>query len=151
SRMAYLLRQICGSLAEAHSMGLVHRDVKPANIFLTRRGGLFDFVKVLDFGLVKMAHGAEEANVTNPNALIGTPLYLSPEAVRDPETLDARADVYAVGAVGYFMLTGTPVFSGTTVLEICMKHVNELPEPPSRRSGKPMNPELEALLLSCLA
>src|SRR5262249_59169500 len=115
ARMAFILRQICGSLGEAHAAGLVHRDVKPANIFLTTRGGLHDFVKVLDFGLVKPVDGREQANVTNPNALMGTPLYLSPEAVNQPDAVDARADVYAVGAVGYFMLTGTPVFTGTTV------------------------------------
>jgi hypothetical protein len=150
-RMVYILRQICGSLAEAHAAGLVHRDIKPANILLTRRGGLFDFVKVLDFGLVKALDGQEQANVTNPNALMGTPLYLSPEAVNQPDAVDARTDVYAVGAVGYFLLTGTPVFQGTTVMEICMKHVKEAPEPPSRRLGNPVSPGLEALLLRCLA
>ncbi len=151
ARMAYILRQVCGSLAEAHAAGLVHRDVKPANIFLTCRGGLHDFVKVLDFGLAKALDGQESANVTNPNALMGTPLYLSPEAVNHPDAVDAHADVYAVGAVGYFMLTGAPVFSGTTVMEICMKHVREAPLPPSQRNGKPVNPALEALLLRCLA
>lgn len=151
ARVLYLLRQICGSLAEAHGLGLVHRDIKPANIFLTRRGGMPDFVKVLDFGLVKALDGHETANVTNPNALMGTPLYMSPEAVNQSEALDARADVYAVGAVGYFMLTGSPVFTGTTVVEICMKHVNETPEAPSARSGRSINVVLEALLLRCLA
>jgi hypothetical protein len=151
ARMVYLLRQVCGSLAEAHAAGLVHRDVKPANIFLTCRGGLHDFVKVLDFGLAKALDGQDTANVTNPNALMGTPLYLSPEAVSQPDLVDARADVYAVGAVGYFMLTGAPVFSGTTVMEICMKHVKEAPMPPSQRSGKPVSPALDALLLRCLA
>lgn len=151
ARMVYLLKQICGSLAEAHALGMVHRDIKPANIFLTRRGGLHDFVKVLDFGLVKLATGSEQANVTNPNALMGTPYYLSPEAVSDPESLDARADVYAVGAVGYFMLTGTTVFSGATIMEICMKHVKEPPEPPSARTRQPISKDLEALLMKCLA
>jgi hypothetical protein len=151
ARMLFILRQICGALAEAHASGLVHRDIKPANIFLTRRGGLHDFVKVLDFGLVKALGGVEQANVTNPHALMGTPLYLSPEAVNHPDSVDARADVYAVGAVGYYMLTGTPVFSGATVMEICMKHVKEPPEPPSARSGKPVTPAVEAFLLRCLA
>ena len=150
-RMVYILRQICGSLAEAHAGGLVHRDIKPANIFLTRRGGLYDFVKVLDFGLVKSLEGKETANLTNPRGLMGTPLYLSPEAVNNPESVDVRADVYAVGAVAYFMLTGTPPFDGTTIMEICMKHVREAPQPPSQRSGKSFNPELEALILRCLA
>jgi eukaryotic-like serine/threonine-protein kinase len=147
----FLLRQVCGSLAEAHAATLVHRDVKPANIFLTRRGGMHDFVKVLDFGLAKALGGQDQANVTSPNALMGTPLYLSPEAVNRPEEVDARSDVYAVGAVGYFLLTGTPVFTGATVMEICMKHAKAVPEPPSARLGKPVSPDLEALLLRCLA
>ena len=151
ARMVFILRQICGSLAEAHAAGLVHRDIKPANIFLTRRGGMADFVKVLDFGLAKAVDGVDKANVTSPNALLGTPLYLAPEAVNQPEAVDARADVYAVGAVGYFMLTGTPVFTGATIMEICMKHAKEEPEPPSLRSGKAVSPDLEALLLRCLA
>jgi hypothetical protein len=151
ARAAFILRQICGSLAEAHDAGMVHRDIKPANIFLTRRGGMADFVKVLDFGLAKALDSADKANVTSPHALLGTPLYLAPEAVNQPEAVDARADVYAVGAVAYFMLTGTPVFTGTTIMEICMKHTTEAPQPPSVRSGRPISPDLEALLLRCLA
>jgi serine/threonine protein kinase len=150
ARTAHVLRQVCGSLAEAHAQGMVHRDVKPANIFLTVRGGLHDFVKVLDFGLVK-AIDNEEANVTSPNAIMGTPLYLSPEAVSQPDLVDARADVYTIGAVGYFMLTGGPVFTGTTVMEICMKHLKEAPTPPSARVDKPFTPAFETLLLCCLA
>ena len=151
ARMRYLLRQVCGSLAEAHGSGMVHRDVKPANIFVTCRGGMHDFVKVLDFGLVKSLDSQDAANVTNPNALMGTPLFLSPEAAHRPDSVSARADVYAVGAVGYFLLTGSPVFMGETVIEICMKHLRETPEPPSVRSGKPVSPALESLLLRCLA
>jgi eukaryotic-like serine/threonine-protein kinase len=151
ARVIYLLKQVCGSLAEAHATGLVHRDVKPANLFLTRRGGLADFVKVLDFGLVKAVGGADEAHLTSANAVTGTPLYLSPEAVNEPDRLDARADVYALGAVAYYLLTGTPVFNGATVMEICLKHVREAPEPPSARLGKPVSSALEALILRCLA
>jgi serine/threonine protein kinase len=151
ARMVFILRQTCGSLAEAHAAGLVHRDVKPANIILTRRGGLHDFVKVLDFGLAKALDGQEQAGVTSPNALMGTPLYLSPEAVNQPDQVDARSDVYALAAVGYFLLTGTPVFSGASVMEICMKHVKDAPEPPSKRRGSAVSPGLEALLLRCLA
>jgi hypothetical protein len=151
ARVMHILRQVCGSLAEAHAAGLVHRDVKPANILLTCRGGIHDFVKVLDFGLVKALDGPDKANVTSPNALIGTPLYLSPEAVNQPDEVDARADVYAVGAIGYFLLTGSPVFTGATVMEICMKHVKSVPESPSVRRGTPVGPDLEALLLRCLA
>ena len=88
-------------------------------------------MKVLDFGLAKAVDGVEKANVTSPNALLGTPLYISPEAVSRPDEVDARSDIYAVGAVAYFLLTGSPVFSGATVMEICMKHAKEAPEPPS--------------------
>lgn len=151
ARMVYILKQVCGALAEAHVRGLVHRDIKPANIFLTCRGGMHDFVKVLDFGLVKAIGGDEKGNITNPNAIIGTPFYLSPEAVTEPEKVDARADVYAVAAVGYYLITGTPVFRGASVVEICMKHSREIPEPPSVRSGKPVTADLEALLLRCLS
>jgi hypothetical protein len=151
ARALYLLRQVCGSLAEAHAAGLVHRDVKPANVFLTSRGGLYDFVKVLDFGLVKAVGGGPEANLTSPNAVTGTPLYLSPEAVNAPDQVDARSDVYALGAVGYFLLTATPVFAGSSVLEICMKHVQAPPAAPSARLGRALSPGLEALLLRCLA
>jgi serine/threonine protein kinase len=150
ARLVYILRQVCGSLAEAHSAGLVHRDIKPANIFLTRRGGLHDFVKVLDFGLVKATSG-DEAHLTNPSAITGTPLYLSPESMTAPDQVDPRTDVYSLGAVAYFLLTGTPVFTGASVMEICMKHVKELPQSPSARIGRPVSPALEALLLRCLA
>jgi serine/threonine protein kinase len=148
-RVVYLLMQVCGSLAEAHRAGLVHRDIKPANIFLTSRGGLYDFVKVLDFGLVKAT--GRDAGITSANAVTGTPLYMSPEAVNHPDTVDPRSDVYAIGAVGYFLLTGTPVFGGESVMEICLKHVRNDPEPPSARLGKPIHAALEALILRCLA
>ena len=151
ARMVYILRQVCGALAEAHAAGLVHRDVKPANIFLTSRGGMQDFAKVLDFGLVKALDGEETANLTSANVMTGTPLYASPEAVTHPDQVDARADVYSVGAVGYFLLTGTPVFTGASVVEICMKHVKAAPESPSVRSGRSVSGELEGLLLRCLA
>ena len=151
ARLVYILRQICGSLAEAHMAGLVHRDVKPANIFLTCRGGQYDFVKVLDFGLVKSFEGPEQAQISSADAVTGTPLYLSPEAINRPTQVDARADVYAIGAVGYFLLTGSPVFAGASVMEILMKHVRDTPEPPSVRIGQAVSPALEALLLRCLA
>jgi serine/threonine protein kinase len=112
---------------------------------------MHDFVKVLDFGLVKAMDGADQAHLTNPNAITGTPLYLSPEGVNQPDKVDARTDVYALAAVGYYLLTGTPVFTGTTVMEICMKHVKAEPEAPSVRSGKPVSVGLEALLLQSLA
>jgi serine/threonine protein kinase len=149
ARVVYLLKQVCGALAEAHATGLVHRDVKPANVFLTRRGGLHDFVKVLDFGLVKVAD-AREANLTSANTVTGTPLYLSPEGISRPDSVGPPADVYALGAVAYYLLVGQPVFDGKSVVEICMKHINEEPTPPSAR-GASVSPELEHLLLKCLA
>ncbi|WP_397568829.1 serine/threonine protein kinase [Schlesneria sp. T3-172] len=151
ARLVYLLKQACGALGEAHAAGLVHRDIKPANIFLTSRGGLFDFVKVLDFGLVKTLTAASEANLTNPNSVTGTPYYLSPEGVNRPDQVDTRSDVYALGAVAYYLLTGTHVFEGGTVVEICLKHTRETPETPSQRRGQPVSPQLESLIMKCLA
>ncbi len=149
ARVAFLLKQACGALAEAHHAGMVHRDVKPANVFLTTRGGMRDFVKVLDFGLVKTAD-AGEANLTSANAITGTPLYLSPEGITAPEDVDARADVYAVGAVAYYLLAGLPPFTGKTVAEILMKHVNAAPEPFAAR-GVTVSAAFEALVFRCLA
>ena len=99
--------------------------------------GMPDFVKVLDFGLVKAVDAEEAAKLTQANVTVGTPHYLSPEAVERPDSVTALADIYAVGAVGYFLLTGTPVFSGKTVMEICMKHVRAIPDSPSQRLGNP--------------
>jgi hypothetical protein len=151
ARAVYILRQICGSLGEAHARGLVHRDVKPANVFITSRGGLYDFVKVLDFGLVKSLDSEVSAGVTNPTGVTGTPLYISPEAVYHSDQVDARSDVYAVAAVGYYLLTGSPLFVGDSVVEICMAHVKTTPEPPSVRLGMPISSDLEGLLMRCLA
>jgi hypothetical protein len=150
-RALAILRQLCGSLAEAHALGVIHRDVKPANVILTRRGGLFDFVKVLDFGLVKAIGAGREAGLTSSGSLTGTPMYLAPESIEKPETVDAHADVYAVGAVGCYLLTGLPLFDGSSVYEICMHHVRTPPVPPSQRVKHPVSPSLEALLMRCLA
>ena len=151
ARAVYVLRQVCGALGEAHAHDIVHRDIKPANIFLTARGGLHDFVKVLDFGLVKTLDGGESAGLTSAQGVTGTPLYISPEAVYHPDQVDVRTDVYAVGAVGYYLLTGTPVFTAESVVEICMKHVKAAPDAPSARLGRPISFDLENLLLRCLA
>jgi hypothetical protein len=150
-RVVRILGQVCGSLAEAHDVGLIHRDIKPANIILSCRAGISDFVKVLDFGLVKAADTDAEAKITQANVTLGTPHYMSPEAVEHPEHVSALSDVYAIGAVGYFLLTGTPVFSGKTIMDICMKHVRAAPDPLSKRLDHPINPGLEALVLRCLA
>jgi hypothetical protein len=149
-RVIGILRQISGSLAEAHAVGLIHRDIKPANIILTTRGGIPDYVKVLDFGLVKAMDAEHEAKITRANVSVGTPYYMSPEAVERPDTITAVSDIYAIGAVGYFLLTGTPVFTGKTVMEICMKHVKTAPEAPSKRLGHSVAENLEALILRCL-
>ncbi len=151
SRVVHILAQICGSLAEAHAAGLVHRDIKPANVILCERGGLFDVVKVVDFGLVKhMSPSPDSAALTHADAITGTPLYMAPEAITDPNHVDARVDLYAVGALGYFLLTGRVVFAGESMMAILSKHVNEPPPRPSEHSVEAIHPELERLLLSCL-
>jgi eukaryotic-like serine/threonine-protein kinase len=156
-RVIHLLEQAAGSLAEAHDAGLIHRDVKPGNILVVDRGGISDLVKVLDFGLVKEVGpstngGAiSEPALTAANTITGTPLYIAPETLTAPETVDARADLYALGAVGYWLLTGTHVFNGTSILEVCAHHLSSAPEPPSARLGKPVSADLETVLLACLA
>lgn len=149
-RVISILTQICGSLFEAHSLGLVHRDIKPANIMLNRRGGVPDFVKVLDFGLVKAMDEKKRAEATSANSLTGTPLYMAPESIQAPNTVDPRSDLYAVGAVGYFLLTGRPVFEAAGLVELCHLHVEATPVPVSQRLGRPVSPELEHALLVCL-
>ena len=151
ARVVAILRQVCGSLAEAHARGLIHRDIKPANIILSDRGGVRDFVKVLDFGLARSTGSEREARLTGAGDLTGTPLYLAPEAIEKPEAVDARTDLYALGAVGYFLLTGKPVFEGETIIELCMKHVKAAPTPPSQRIGREIHPVLEGVILQCLA
>ena len=149
--MIHILRQVCGSLAEAHAQGLVHRDIKPANIFLTQRGGIPDFVKVLDFGLVKARKLEGQMELTGATATLGTPLYMSPEAVEHPDRVDARADIYSLGCVGYYLLTGETVFAGLSVGEVMMQQVRSVPEKPSVRLRQPVSADLEDLLMSCLA
>ncbi len=144
-RVVNILRQICASLYEAHSLGLVHRDIKPANIMLNRRGAEPDVVKVLDFGLVKAPDDQKSAG-----SMSGTPLYMSPEAIQTPELVDPRSDLYAVGAVGYFLLTGETAFSARTLSELCQQHVTTIPDPPSRRLGRAVSPQLEHAILACL-
>jgi CHASE1-domain containing sensor protein len=149
-RMVSILMQICAALAEAHAIGLVHRDIKPANIMLCQRGGIWDFVKVLDFGLAKDLSVAGTAHLSQSTELLGTPLYLAPEAVLG-RPIDARVDIYALGAVAYFVLTGSTVFDGGTVLEVCVKTVSQPPEPVAQRLGREPCRALEALVMQCLA
>lgn len=143
-RVVDLLRQVCGSLYEAHSTGLVHRDIKPSNIMLNRRGAEPDVVKVLDFGLVKVTDDAR------PAEMAGTPLYMSPEAVQTPAGVDARSDLYAVGAVGFFLLTGRTVFEAETLDDLIRKQVDDAPEAPSKVSGRKLPAELDDAILACL-
>ena len=150
-RVIHIMRQVCASLAEAHGQGLVHRDIKPHNIFLTRRGGIPDFVKVLDFGLVKSRDQADQMELTGANATLGTPLYMSPEAVEHTEQVDARSDVYSLGAVGYYLVTGETVFSGKSIGEVLMQQVKAEPEKPSVRLREPLSADFEELILRCLA
>jgi eukaryotic-like serine/threonine-protein kinase len=151
ARVARLLAQLSGALREAHDIGLVHRDIKPANVMLCRRGGVSDVVKVLDFGLIKRVGEPSDTPRSAVNQIVGTPLYLSPEALTSPERMDGRSDIYAVGAVGYFLLTGEPPFTGGNILEICGHHLHSAPVPPSRRLGRPVPAALEQLILRCLA
>lgn len=149
-RVISILLQVCGSLYEAHSEGLVHRDIKPANIMLSHRGGEPDVVKVLDFGLVKAIDGNQQEESSASGGLTGTPLYMSPEAIQSPMSVDGRSDLYGVGAVGYFLLTGKPVFDANNIVDLCQKHVDETPVAPSKRLGKDVSSELEYALLACL-
>jgi serine/threonine-protein kinase len=147
-----VLRQVCHSLAEAHARGLVHRDIKPANIFLCRLGPDDDFVKVLDFGLVK--HAAPAATVTELTAAgnaAGTPAYMAPEVALASPDIDGRADIYSLGCVAYFLLTGQVVFTADSVIAIALAHVNDQPVPPSARSSFTIPGPLDALILQCLA
>jgi serine/threonine-protein kinase len=152
-RVVHILEQVAGSLSEAHQIGLVHRDIKPANVILCNRGGLPDVAKVVDFGLVKNAGGSTESDpsLTGINTIIGTPLYLPPEGITSPNTVDARSDLYALGALAYYLIAGVPVFAAATVVEICVMHANMQPVPPSLRAGREVPASLEALILRCLA
>ena len=150
ARTIHILVQVAGALAEAHALGLIHRDIKPANIVLTERVDEPDVVKVVDFGLVR-AIESENTESVAANVVTGTPMYLSPEAISSPATIDGRADIYAVGAVAYFLVTGQHVFEAGTVLELCSKHLVMEPVPPSVRLGKALPADLEAIILKCLA
>jgi serine/threonine-protein kinase len=151
-RVIHILRQACESLGEAHDQGLVHRDIKPANIQLCRRGRDCDYVKVLDFGLVKRYGPAEtvELALTTPNMLAGTPAYLSPETASG-EPVDHRTDIYSLGCVAYWMLTGRPVFHADNVVQMIARHLQAVPDPPSRHSGFSIPAALDDLVLACLA
>jgi eukaryotic-like serine/threonine-protein kinase len=151
ARVIAILAQICGSLAEAHAVALVHRDVKPANIMLCERGRVADVVKVLDFGLVKLRGQTGNTLDGKDGVIAGTPGFMSPEAITDPNSVDARADIYALGAVGYYMITGHPLFAGTTDAAVLLDQVITPPVPMSLRLGAAVPADLDAVILSCLA
>jgi len=152
-RVIHILRQVCDSLEEAHARGLVHRDIKPANIHVGRVGLRHDFVKVLDFGLVKelSAVSPDHSLETVPGQMaLGTPAYMAPELALG-ETVDGRADIYALGCIAYFLITGQIVFEAEKTFQIIAKHLQTPPVPPSERTDRPVSPELERLIMKCLA
>ena len=151
ARAIHLLTQACESLDEAHSKGLIHRDIKPANIYACRSGTRCDFVKVLDFGLVakQSAMTGADPRLTLPDTATGSPAFMPPE-VASGIPVDGRADLYALGCVAYWLVTGQLVFDGATIFEVISQHLHATPVPPSRRAGVAMPPELDALILCCL-
>jgi serine/threonine-protein kinase len=151
ARVVGILRQVCDSLEEAHSYGLVHRDIKPANIHLGKLGLREDFAKVLDFGLVRSFEGPREESLTGAAGMTpGTPAYMAPEMAHD-RTVDGRADLYSLGCVAFYLLTGRLVFEGDTPLQTILKHLQQPPEPPSRATERAIPPALDELVLACLA
>jgi hypothetical protein len=150
-RVVYLLRQACQSLGEAHEVGLVHRDIKPANIYTCRLGREYDFVKVLDFGLVK--YDQDESildTIRSAELTTGTPAYMAPEMASGADPVDRRADLYALGCVGYWLLTGQMVFEADSPLKMLIQHIQALPVPPSIRTGRPVPADLERVIMRCL-
>lgn len=146
-RVIYILRQVCNSLSEAHEAGLVHRDIKPANVIVVRRGRRADIAKVLDFGLVWDVDQNTDNRVIQ---LAGTPAYMSPESFVDPANVTAQSDLYGVGALGYFLLTGTDVFEGDNIDQFLSQHQTRQPETPLVRLGRSVDRELSDLLMQCL-
>jgi eukaryotic-like serine/threonine-protein kinase len=151
ARALFLLRQVCHSLAEAHARGLVHRDVTPSNIYICRMGLDYDFVKVLDFGLVTFngRRSLEPRSTAAPRKTTGTPAFMAPEIVLGA-AVDQRADVYAIGCVAYYLLTGQPVFEADSPADMFVLHLQAPPIPPSQRAEMPVPPDLDALVLKCL-
>jgi serine/threonine-protein kinase len=151
-RIVYLLRQACHSLREAHDRGLIHRDIKPANIFMCRLGPDDDFVKVLDFGLVK--HFGDRVPGTLPTVeeiTAGTPAFMAPEVILSDHRVDGRADIYGLGCVAYYLLTGETVFAGDSAIATMLAHIKDSPIPPSARSQFEVPAALDRLILDCLA
>jgi serine/threonine-protein kinase len=150
-RVIHLMSQVCMSLGEAHEEGLIHRDIKPANVFVCRYGRQVDFVKVLDFGMVKTRSESMETQLTGEQAVLGTPAFMAPEQVLGNRVVDGRADLYAAGCLAYWLLTGQLVFTGSTAMEVMLQHAHEAPVPPSMRTELAIPPGLDDLVLACLA
>ncbi|MEZ4339486.1 MAG: serine/threonine-protein kinase [Sandaracinaceae bacterium] len=150
-RAVHVMRAVAGALREAHGKGLVHRDIKPGNIVLCDHAGDVDVPMLLDFGLVKQVGEAADVALTQEHTITGTPAYLAPEVIRASDAASPASDLYALGGVAYFLLTGTHVFDGTNVVEVCSHHLHTPPEPPSARLGAPVPESLERLVLRLLA
>src|SRR5262249_34210063 len=150
-RAIHFLVQVCASLDDAHQNGLVHRDIKPANVVVSRVGGDWDFVKVLDFGLVKLDSARQDARLTAEGASSGTPAYMAPEVVLGEPATDRAVDIYCLGCVAYWLVTGKLVFEGPGAMKVMMAHAHTPPPPPSSRVEAPLPAELEAVVLECLA
>jgi len=150
SRVRAILRQICASLEEAHQQSLVHRDLKPSNVMLCKLALQHDFVKVLDFGLAKCAACEDATQITMEGVTAGTPGYIAPEVALGEPMVDGRADLYALGCVAYYLLTGTLVFADSNPMTVALKHVQAMPEPPSTRTELPIPHELEQIVMTCL-
>jgi len=148
-RVVRILSMACGALTEAHGVGLIHRDIKPANIMLCTQGGERDVVKLLDFGLVKDLRVDADAKLSGTSTLTGSPQYMAPEAIRAPDTVDVRTDLYALGAVAYYLLAGSELFNGQTLIEVCSQHLHQQPAALATRSVD-VPPALEAVVMSCL-
>jgi serine/threonine-protein kinase len=149
-RVTMLLRQACLSLAEAHEHGLVHRDIKPANLFVTRLGSEYDYLKVLDFGIVKDQPGQEATLLSSQGILQGTPAFMAPELISGERAIDGRADLYSLGCAAYWALTGQLLFQANTPAQMLLHHLQTTPVPPSEVSEEPIPRDLEAILMTCL-
>lgn len=149
-RVAHIVMQVTRGLARAHNAGLVHRDIKPGNLFLCSATGSADVVKILDFGLVKQLDSRAEVALTQATQLIGTPLYMAPESFADPDALGPAADQYGLGAVAYFLLVGEPVFPGRSLVELSMLHAHQPAPKLSERAASPVSMELEQVVARCL-
>jgi serine/threonine-protein kinase len=162
-RVVHILRQVCSSLQDAHANGLVHRDIKPANVVISRAGTTFDFAKVLDFGLVKLDSGQRGSGAAGQSevrsdggshaaggGIAGTPSFMAPEVVLGVADTDHRVDLYALGCVGFWLLTGKLIFKGSSVVEVMFHHAHTPPPRPSTRSELPIPAPLEDLIMECL-